>query len=204
MCGDYRQSRSRAGSAREDCRLDCRSLVRRVKKEESSKSRTPTKKSGNRALDNKCFSVSQCLLGKFGPQSTECTSSGNIITNSHSPALLEHERIPRRRILVGTSSGNEKSIFALFKFSVSGFNFSSPLMNLTASTLAPAGDEASTTKKSAVPLAGAIFPSLTVRKVCKSSLCCSTAEFTFPSPPTNGASLPRVSRVGRKPESAMA
>src|SRR5439155_7230239 len=84
-------------------------------------------------------------------QSTECTSSGRVITKLHPPALLEQVRTPRRRILVGTSSGKAKSIFAPRKFSVSGFSLSSPVMNFADSIFVPAADEVITTKKSAVP-----------------------------------------------------
>jgi len=71
--------------------------------------------------------------------------------------------MPRRKIFVGTSSGKEKSTLAFRRFSDRGLSFSSPVMNFAASIFAVPADDAITTKKSALPVTGAILPSLIVR-----------------------------------------
>src|SRR5580700_2074992 len=82
-----------------------------------------------------------CLYRQVGDgistfQSTVLTSSGSISTNVHVPVAVEQERIPRRRIFTGVSSGKVRRYSALRSASVKTFSFSSPSANFTASTVA--------------------------------------------------------------------
>jgi hypothetical protein len=49
------------------------------------------------------------------------------------PVAVEQERVPRRRIFTGVSSGKVRRYSAVRRASVKTFSFSSPLTNFTAS-----------------------------------------------------------------------
>src|ERR1700722_15816086 len=81
--------------------------------------------------------------GTIGPsansvafQSTELTSSGSASTKTQSPEDVAHFSVPRRRTLTGVSSGKDCSYLAARSTSAASLNFSSPLTNLTPSTVA--------------------------------------------------------------------
>src|SRR5208282_4936830 len=69
-------------------------------------------------------------------QSTVLTSSGSRRTNMQLPVAVEQERIPRRRIFSGVSSGKVRRNSAVRRASVQIFSLSSPLTNFTASAFA--------------------------------------------------------------------
>ncbi len=83
------------------------------------------------------------------------------------PVAVEQERVPRRRIFKGVSSGKVTWYSAVRRASVKSFSFSSPLMNFTASAFA--GEPAaplSRTKKSALPVSLAL-PRSMLRSDCR-------------------------------------
>jgi hypothetical protein len=133
-------------------------------------------------------------------QSTVRTSSGSISTNEQFPVAVEQERIPRRRIFTGVSSGKVRRYSAVRRASVKPFSFSLPLVNFTASTVASEPlPRLSNTKNSALPVSLATLPRSTVRNCCNSSLCLATAASTLALPPVSEASRSRVSGMGRSP-----